>query len=324
MNCSEEVPDLKAVTDKPRNYPTKSYKNLRLIKKHWQFYLIVALPVLYIIVFKYLPIVGMQMAFRNYNVRDGMWGSKWVGMQYFISFFNSPIFWDIVGNTLAISIATLIFTFPTPIILALIVNEIRDGVFKKLSQTITLAPHFISVIVMAGMIILFLNPINGMFSKFFELFGMDPVNFLASATSFKFVYALSEVWQHTGYASIIYLAALAGINPELYEAARMDGASRLQKIIHIDIPGIALVITILLILQIGELTAIGFEKILLLQNPINLPGSQVIATYVYQVGLVNANYSFGTAIGLFNSVVNFILLISVNLISRRVSGNSLW
>lgn len=294
------------------------------MKKHWQFYLIVALPVLYIVVFKYLPIVGMQIAFREFNVRDGMWGSKWVGLHYFTSFFNSPIFWDIFTNTLVISVTTILFTFPAPIILALILNEIRDGFFKKFTQTVTLAPHFISVIVMAGMIILFLNPTNGMFAQVFRLFGIEPVNYLASVTSFKYVYALSEVWQNAGYASIIYLAALAGINPELYEAAKIDGASRFRKILHIDLPGIALVITILLILQVGEITAVGFEKILLLQNNINLPGSQVIPTYVYQVGLLNANYSFGTAIGLFNSIINFVLLISMNWIARRVSGNSLW
>jgi putative aldouronate transport system permease protein len=313
-----------ATAARPVKKANKLQHNLRLMKKHWQFYLLVTLPVLYLIVFKYFPIVGMQMAFRDFNVRDGMWGSEWVGLHYFINFFNSPLFWNIVGNTLEISLVTLLFTFPTPIILALMLNEVRDGMFKKISQTITLAPHFISVIVMAGMIILFLHPNYGMFAKFFELLGMEPVNYLASVAGFKYVYALSEMWQHTGYASIIYLAALAGINPELYEAAKMDGASRLKKIIHIDIPGIALVITILLILQVGELTAVSFEKILLLQNPVNLAGSQVIATYVYQVGLVNANYSFGTAIGLFNSVVNFILLVSVNWIARRVSGNSLW
>jgi putative aldouronate transport system permease protein len=303
---------------------SKFQYNLKQMRKHWQFYLLVALPVLYIFIFKYLPIVGMQMAFRNFNVRDGMWGSEWVGLHYFINFFNSPLFWDIVSNTLIISVVTMIFTFPAPILLALMLNELRDGMFKKVSQTITLAPHFISVIVMAGMIILFLHPTNGMFAKFFELFGMEPVNYLASATSFKYVYAISEMWQHTGYASIIYLAALAGVNPELYEAAKMDGASRFKKILHIDIPGISLVITILLILQVGELTAVSFEKILLLQNPVNIAGSEVIATYVYQVGLVNANYSFGTAIGLFNSVINFILLVSVNYLARRVSGNSLW
>jgi putative aldouronate transport system permease protein len=302
----------------------KARKNWRLVRKHWQFYLLVLPPVLYIVIFKYLPIVGMQMAFREYNVRDGMWGSKWVGLHYFVSFFNSPLFWNIFGNTIEISVATLIFTFPAPIILALILNEVRDGFFKRFSQTVTLAPHFISVVVMAGMIILFLDPRNGLLPQVLGWFGVPSSNYLASPAGFKFVYALSEVWQHAGYASIIYLAALAGINPELYEAAKMDGASRWKKVLHIDIPGIALVITILLILQIGELTAVGFEKILLLQNPINQPGSEVIATYVYKVGLVSANYSFGTAIGIFNSVINFILLFAVNGIARRVSGNSLW
>ena len=299
-------------------------KNWRLALKHWQFYALVFLPVLYIVVFKYFPIVGMQMAFRDYNVVDGMWGSKWVGLQYFIRFFHSPVFWDIFGNTIAISVTTLILTFPAPILLALILNELRDGFFKRFSQTVTLAPHFISVVVMAGMIILFLDPRNGLLAQALRWFGQEPVNFLASASAFKYVYAVSEVWQHAGYASIIYLAALAGINPELYEAARIDGASRWKKVLHIDIPGIAPVITILLILQIGELTSIGFEKILLLQNPVNQPGSEVIATYVYRVGLMNANYSFGTAIGMFNSVINFILLVSVNWIARKVSDHSLW
>lgn len=305
-------------------HSSKIRKNWRMMKKHWQFYLLVLPPVLYIVIFKYLPIVGMQIAFRNYNVVKGMWGSKWVGLQYFMEFFHSPLFWNIFGNTLAISVTTLIFTFPAPIILALMLNEVRDGMFKRVSQTVTLAPHFISVVVMAGMIILFLDPRVGLLAKLFEMFGMHPVNYLASVSGFKFVYAISEVWQHVGYAAIIYLAALAGINPELYSVAKIDGASRLQKILYVDLPGIAPVMTILLILQIGELTGLGFEKILLLQNSINLPGSQVIATYVYNVGLLNGNYSFGTAIGIFNSIINFILLITVNTISRRVSENSLW
>jgi putative aldouronate transport system permease protein len=319
---------LKTAAIKPviGRYATESRlsKNWKLMKKHWQYYVLVLLPVAYIVIFKYLPIVGVQMAFRDYNVVDGMWGSKWIGLHYFTEFFKSPLFWGIFGNTLKISVTTMIFTFPTPIILALILNEVRDNVFKRFSQTITLAPHFISVVVMSGMIILFLDPKFGMLPKMMEWVGIEPVNFLASVVSFKYVYALSEVWQHVGYSAIIYLAALAGINPELYEAAKMDGASRFKKILHLDIPGISLVMTILLILQIGELTGVGFEKILLLQNPINQPGSEVIATYVYNVGLVNANYSFGTAIGLFNSVINFILLFTVNWISRRVSENSLW
>jgi putative aldouronate transport system permease protein len=207
------------------------------MKKHWQYYLLILLPLAYIIIFKYLPIVGMQMAFRDYNVVDGMWGSKWIGLHYFEEFFKSPLFWDIFGNTLKISITTMIFTFPAPIILALILNEVRDSFFKRFSQTITLAPHFISVVVMSGMIILFLDPKFGMLPKIMDWVGFEPVNFLASVVNFKYVYALSEVWQHVGYSAIIYLAALAGINPELYEAAKMDGASRFKKILHVDIRG---------------------------------------------------------------------------------------
>lgn len=304
--------------------PSRTKKTWKRVKKHWEFYLLIIPPMLYIILFKYLPIAGAQIAFRDFNVVGGLWGSEWVGLDHFISFFQSPNFWNILSNTLEISVVTLIFTFPAPIILALFLNEIRVGVFKKMSQTVTFAPHFISVVVMAGMIILFLDPSTGIVAKVFALFGLEPVDFLASASDFKYIYAFSEVWQHTGYASILYLAALAGINPEIYEAAKVDGASKLQKMIHVDLPGIAPAITVLLILSIGELTSIGFEKILLLQNPVNMPGSQVIPTYVYQVGLVNANYSFSTAIGLFNSVINFILLISVNWISRRISDNSLW
>jgi putative aldouronate transport system permease protein len=316
-----EVVTTKAVTDKK---VTRSYKTLRQMKKHWQFYLLIIPPLLYIIIFKYLPLVGLQIAFRNFNVVGGIWGSEWVGLDHFIRFFNSPQFWDILGNTLSISVTTLIFTFPAPIILALLLNEVRVGMFKKISQTITFAPHFISVVVMAGMILLFLDPNSGILARIFQLIGFEPINYLASVTDFKYVYALSEVWQHAGYSSILYLAALAGVNPELYEAAKVDGASKLQKIINIDIPGILPAIVILLILAIGDLTSVGFEKILLLQNPVNLPGSEVIPTYVYQIGLINASYSYGTAIGIFNSVINFVLLFVVNWIARKTSDNSLW
>ncbi|MFJ5717030.1 ABC transporter permease [Neobacillus sp. NPDC093127] len=302
----------------------RSHTTLRKMKKHWQFYILIIPPMLYIIIFKYLPLVGLQIAFRDFNVVGGIWGSEWVGLDHFIRFFDSPQFWSILGNTLKISVVTLIFTFPAPIILALLLNEVRAGMFKKISQTITFAPHFISVVVMAGMILLFLDPTVGILPKIFQLFGFDPVNYLASVTNFKFVYALSEVWQHTGYSSILYLAALAGVNPELYEAAKVDGASKLQKILHVDIPGILPAIVILLILAIGELTSVGFEKVLLLQNPVNLPGSEVIPTYVYQIGLINASYSYGTAIGIFNSAINFILLFVVNWIARKTSDNSLW
>lgn len=266
----------------------------------------------------------MQIAFRDFKARDGFWGSEWVGLEHFTRFMSSPQFWDIMFNTLEISVVTLLFSFPAPIILALLLNEVRVKTLKKFSQTITLAPHFISVVVMAGMIILFMDPSYGIISKIVSFFGFQPTNYLASPSNFKFVYAFSEVWQHVGYSSIIYLAALSAVNPELYEAARVDGASRLQKIIHIDLPGLAPTIMILLILSVGDLTSVGFEKILLLQNPVNLAGSEVIPTYVYKIGLINASYSYATAIGMFNSIINFVLLISVNWFSRKVSNNSLW
>jgi putative aldouronate transport system permease protein len=316
-----EIVTNKAITEKK---VTRSQTTFRKMKKHWQFYLIIIPPMLYIIIFKYLPLFGLQIAFRDFNVVGGIWGSPWVGFDQFTRFFDSPQFWSILGNTLKISIVTLIFTFPAPIILALLLNEVRVGIFKKISQTISFAPHFISVVVMAGMILLFLDPNNGILPKLLHFFGVEPINYLASITGFKYVYALSEVWQHTGYSSILYLAALAGVNPELYEAAKVDGASKLQKIINVDIPGILPAITILLILAIGELTSVGFEKILLLQNPVNLPGSQVIPTYVYQIGLINDSYSYATAIGIFNSVINFALLFVVNWIARKTSENSLW
>jgi putative aldouronate transport system permease protein len=295
----------------------------RRIKRHWQLYFLLLLPLIYLVIFKYIPMIGVQIAFREYNFIKGMWGSDWVGLQHFHSFFSSPNFWPILSNTLEISIVTLLFNFPAPIILALFLNEIRMGLFKKTVQMVTYAPHFISTVVMCGMILLFLAP-NGEMGKLYQALGLQPVNFIGIADDFKFVYALTDMWQHMGYASIIYLAALSGINPDLYEAARVDGASRLKKMIHIDLPGITPAIVIILILSTGDLLNVGFEKTYLLQNNLNLPGSEVIATYVYKVGLLNANYSYSTAIGVFNSVITFTLLIIVNTIARKISEHSLW
>ncbi|MFJ5761339.1 ABC transporter permease [Neobacillus sp. NPDC093182] len=293
------------------------------IKKYWQLYILMLLPLTYILIFKYVPMAGVQIAFKDYNFVKGIWGSEWVGLQHFITFFSSPNFWPIFRNTLEISLITLLFNFPAPIILALFLNEIRMGFFKKSVQMVTYAPHFISTVVMCGMILLFLAP-NGEMGKLFTQLGLKPINFMGIADEFKFVYALTDMWQHMGYSSIIYLAALAGINPELYEAAKVDGASRLQKMIYIDLPGIAPAIVIMLILSTGDVLNVGFEKTYLLQNNLNLPGSEVIATYVYKVGLLNANYSYSTAIGVFNSVISFTLLIIVNAFARKISEHSLW
>ena len=296
----------------------------RRILKHWEYYLLVLVPMAYIVIFKYVPMVGAQIAFRDFNVIDGMWGSPWVGFREFVRFFESPSFWRLIENTFSISLTRLLLGFPAPIILALALNEISQRTFKRSVQMVTYAPHFISTVVMASMIILFLNPRLGLFGVLMRAFGMQPVNYLAVASHFKFVYALSDIWQHAGYGAIIYMAALAAINPELYEAARIDGASRLQKIVHVDIPGIMPVMVILLILEFGEIMEVGFEKIYLLQNPVNISASEIIQTYVYKIGIINASFSFASAVGLFNSVINFILLVGVNAAARRISNNSLW
>ena len=254
-----------------------------------------------------------------------MWGSPWVGFREFIRFFESPSFWRLIENTFSISLTRLLLGFPAPIILALALNEISSRSFKRSVQMVTYAPHFISTVVMASMIILFLNPRLGLFGVLMRAAGVQPVNYLAVAEPLQVrVRPVSDIWQHAGYGAIIYMAALASINPELYEAARIDGASRLQKIIHVDIPGIMPVMVILLILEFGEIMEVGFEKIYLLQNPVNISASEIIQTYVYKIGIINASFSFASAVGLFNSVINFILLVAVNAAARRISNNSLW
>lgn len=296
----------------------------KLIAKHWQFYLFIAPAAAYIIIFKYVPMAGAQIAFRDYSPKLGIWGSEWVGLREFALFVNSPFFWILIRNTLSISVLSLTIGFVSPIILALALNELRVGAFKRTVQMVTYAPHFISTVVMASMIIIFLNPRIGFIGKVIAFFTGRMTDIMGVSQAFKFVYVFSDIWQHAGYGAIIYMAALAGINPELYEAARIDGASRVQKIWHIDIPGIIPTVIVLLILQAGHIMNVGFEKVFLLQNPLNLPASEIIATYVYKIGIVSASFSFGAAVGLFNSVINFALLIVVNSIARRVTEHSLW
>ena len=294
------------------------------IRRHWQYYLMVAAPLIYIIIFKYIPMVGAQIAFRDFSPVQGIWGSRWVGLQHFLLFFQSPNFWPLVRNVLSINVLVMTLGFVAPIILALALNEVRNRFFKRSVQMITYFPHFISTVVMASMIILFLNPRVGFIGTLARFLGQEPKDFMGVAVAFPWIYVFSEIWQRSGFGAIIYMAALAGINPELYEAARIDGASRLQKMRHIDLTGILPTIIILLILQSGEVMNLGFEKVFLLQNPLNLPNSEVIATYVYKIGLINASFSFGAAVGLFNSVINFTLVVAINAIARRVSEHSLW
>lgn len=294
------------------------------ISRNWELYLLIAPAFLYFLIFHYGPMYGIQIAFKNFLPARGIADSPWVGFTHFKRFFESYYFWDLLWNTLSLSLYELVVGFPLPILLALAFNEIKNGLFKRTVQTVTYAPHFISVVVMAGIIITFLSPSTGIIIKFIEWAGFNAPDLLTDPAWFKTMYVLSGVWQSTGWGTIIYLAALSAVDPQLHEAAIMDGASRFRRILSINIPTIIPTITILLILSIGSILGVGFEKILLLQNALNMSSSDVIDTFVYRTGLINVQYSFSTAVGLFNSVVNAILLIAVNQIARRTSEHSLW
>jgi putative aldouronate transport system permease protein len=321
---------LKAVTTrnsigKPLRSNSILWNNVqKSFKRHWQFYLLIIPPVLYFIIFKYIPMVNSVIAFKDYSVVKGIWGSTWVGFKHFQLFFENPQFWVLVKNTFYLSVYSLAVGFPIPIILALCLNEIRDGLFKRTVQMVTYAPYFISTVIIVSMITLILSPRLGIANQLLQALGFESINFLGVPDMFRSIYVWSDVWQQAGYSAIIYLAALAGVDPALYEAAKVDGASRIQKIIYIDLPSLMPVAVIILILAVGNIMAVGFEKTYLLQNPLNLATSEIIATYVYKIGLLNANFSFATAVGLFNSVINLILLVIVNAVARKVSKNSLW
>ncbi|SED52672.1 ABC transporter permease [Ruania alba] len=293
-------------------------------QRHWELYLLMAVPLLWFAVFKYVPMTNAVLAFKDYHLLEGVWGSPWVGLKHFEAFVSNPVALTLVKNTFVLSGYVLLASFPIPIILALALNEVRNGLFKRSVQMITYAPYFISTVVVVSMTILILSPQVGLLNDAFGLFGVPAPDMLGRADYFRHIYVWSDVWQTAGYSAVIYLAALAGIDPGLYEAARVDGASRLQRIRHVDIPGILPTAVIILILSVGNVMAIGFEKAFLLQNPLNLAQSEIIATYVYKVGVLSSNFSLGTAVGLFNSVVNLALLIGVNAIAKRVTGSGLW
>ena len=283
------------------------------------------LPVLvFFLVFHYAPMYGVQIAFKKFSAVRGIVGSPWRGLYYFQQFFDSYLFGELIGNTLGLSLYSLAVGFPTPILLALMMNELRSERVKRVVQTITYAPHFISMVVMCSMIILFLSPSSGVLNRIIEILGGQSVYFMGKPEYFKTIYVLSGVWQNTGWSSIIYMAALSGIDPQLHEAATIDGASRLQRVWHINLPGILPTAVILLIMNCGSLMSIGFEKAFLLMNDLNRASAEIISTFVYQRGLIDRNYSSAAAIGLFNSAINLVLLLGVNAIARRISDTSLW
>lgn len=297
---------------------------VKALRRHWQLYLLITPVIGYFAVFHYWPMYGVQIAFKDFIATKGIWGSPWVGFKHFERFFDSYFFWRLIGNTLGISLYELAVGFPVPILLALMINEVRLKGYRKFVQTVTYAPHFLSTVVIVGMLLMFLSPTSGLVNLAIQAFGGEPISFMTEPGWFKTIYVFSGVWQQMGWSSIIYLAALAGIDPQLHEAAKVDGATRLQRIWHVNLPGIRPTIVILLILNFGSLMGVGFEKVFLMQNSLNMEGSDVISTYVYRSGILGAQYSFSAAVGLFNSVVNFILLITVNRIARKVNQVSLW
>lgn len=294
------------------------------IMKHWQLYLVLLIPLALVICFSYIPMYGVQIAFKDFIPTKGIGGSDWVGLKYFQQFFSSYNFKRLLGNTLGISIYSLIAGFPIPIVLALSLNECRSMRFKKAVQLITYAPYFISTVVLVSIMMLILAPKTGLLNNVIVALGGQSIDLFAMPQYFKSLYVWSGVWQGMGFSSIIYIAALSGVDPALHEAAVIDGATKLQRIWHVDLAGIMPTIVITLILNAGSLMNVGYEKVLLMQNQLNMPSSDIIATYVYRMGLVSRQYSLSTAVGLFNSIINLVILIAVNAFAKKVSEVSLW
>ena len=291
----------------------------------WQLYVLISVPLAFLIVFNYIPMLGAQLAFRDYSPLQGIWGSPWIGGVEFQIFFNSPYFEQVIVNTLVLGVYSVAVGTPAAIILALLLNEVKHVWFKKMVQTVTFLPFFISVVVLIGMMDIVLSPSAGIVGQVAHVLGdQNPPDLLANPNVFASLYVWSGVWQTTGWGAVIYLAALATVDPTLYEAATIDGASRWQRMLHIDVPAIKPTIVVLTILAAGSVMAVGFEKVFIMQNPLNLSTSEVINTYVYKIGLVNDDFSFSSAVGLFNSTVNFVLILTVNFVARRVSDTSLF
>ena len=293
------------------------------VRRDWQLYSLLVLPLLFLLVFRYLPIAGNVIAFRRFRPGGSIFGDEWVGLHYVELFIRDAKFWDVFQNTAILGGLTLIFVFPLPIVLALMLNELRSRRFKRLAQTISYLPHFMSIVIVAGMIFQIFS-LQGTVNQIVERLGGDAINFMQQADWFRTVYVSSEAWQTIGWGTILYLAALTTIDNNLYEASRIDGANRWQQTWHITLPGIRPTMITLLILNTGAFMAVGFEKVLLLYNPLTYPTADVISTYLYRVGIVSSNFSYATAIGLFESLIGLTLILSANAISRRTVGTSLW
>ena len=319
-----------AVNSKKSKAPGHFSKELRRttfreIMKNRSLYIMLIPVILYFILFQYKPMYGAIIAFKDFNPFVGIWDSKWVGFKHFISFFESYYFWRLLRNTVLLSVLNLVFAFPAAIILALLLNEVKNQIFKRVVQSISYLPHFISLVVVCGMIIDFLQP-DGIINRIITAIGLvqEPISFLILPEWFRTIFVASGIWQGVGWSSIIFLAALSGINPSLYEAAVVDGAGRWKQMLNITLPGIMPTIVILLIINIGNFMVVGYDKIILLYNPATYETADVIGSFVYRRGVLEANYSFTAAVGLFNSVINFIMLILVNQLAKKKAETSLW
>ncbi|MDF2958683.1 MAG: sugar transporter permease [Paenibacillus sp.] len=319
------VTGTKAAASIPATVKRRTPWKLIMVKTlmRWQLYLLLLPTLIYLILFEYGPMYGLIIAFKDFNPVDGILNSPWAGLEHFKEFFHSFMFSTILKNTIEIALYEMAL-FPIPLVMALLLNQITKKSFQRFIQTVTYAPHFISMVVLVGMMSLFFSPRTGAVNLLLIKLGFHPINFMAEPGLFKSLFVWSNIWQNAGWGMIIYLAALTSINPELHEAAVMDGASKLQRIRHIDLPGIMPTVLILLILNMGGFMNIGFEKVYLMQNPLNTETSEIIQTHVYKVGLLQAKFSYASAVGLFNNLINFFILLSMNQLAKRLKQTTLW
>lgn len=296
----------------------------KYMKINWQYYVLILPAIIFSIIFYYVPLAGIQIAFRDYKVREGFFGSDWVGLKHLIRFVTGDKFWPLIQNTLEINLVAMAANLIIPIIVAIMLNELRVRKLKKPMQMILYAPHFVSTLAVCGIIVLFTQRETGLINLVIKLFGGDGIDFLSNPKYFTAIYVISDIWQHTGWGTIIYLAALSGVDPQIEEAAIVDGANRLQKIWYVDIPCILPTIITMMVLTAGSLLNVGYEKVLLLQTPLNMEKAEVLGTYIYQMGIQEGQFSYATAVGLFASVVNIIVLTIVNYTAKKTTGTSIW